>query len=135
MAALDHIREELISRWSGHGYVQICLAILELLEKQPIDQTAMLTYGTFAKQLQRKVDQELLAAISVLASTSLDVLDAHALFIDGDYEREISPTELFEVTAGAPLIHPESGEIVEDPLAHLMPFFVPSLRVKDALGG
>jgi hypothetical protein len=135
MPGLDIFRREIRERWPKAPFVELSVAILDLLERHGIEQSSMLTYRTFARRLHTEINEDLIAAIALLSSSTVDALDPHALFIDGDYEQEIPADELLEVTAGAPLVHPETGEIVEDPLSHLMPFFVPSERVKEALGG
>lgn len=135
MAGLDQLKRELLDQWAQVPFVELSVAILNLLERDEVEHNALLTYRTFAQKLHTEISEDLVAAIALLTSAPVEALDPHALFIDGDYEHEISPDELVEVTSGAPLVHPETGEVVDDPFSHLMPFFVPSKRVREALRG
>ena len=58
------------------------------------------------------------------------LLDARALFIDDNDEPfELSKEEIKALTEYGELVHPETGEDVNDPASKVVPFFVPTERV------
>jgi hypothetical protein len=74
-----------------------------------------------------QLDSELLKAITILVSSSVAALDAHAMLVDDDEtEYEISIEYLSEARAVGEFIHPETGMAVADFEAKVFPFFVPS---------
>lgn len=134
--ALDNLRKELLDRWRDVPAADICMKILDFVEKTPQDELRFLTFTTLCRAAgQENVDGELLAAVNILASSRLALFDAHALFVDDDeIEHEISPEEIAEAKATGEFVHPGTGEIVPDYERHLIPFFSPNKRLMAELG-
>lgn len=126
----DDIRKELKERWAGTRAVELCFQIVDFVAKLPADHSRMLTFKTITHITGKKsVDDDLLAAINILASTRIAALDAHAMLVDDDNEEhEIEPSELASAQATGTLIHPETGEKVSDYEEKVFPFFVPTDR-------
>lgn len=133
---LDHLREELLARWQDVPAADICMKILDFVEKTPPDELHFLTFTTLCRAAGRdNVDVDLLAAVNILAGSRLALFDAHALFIDDDEtEHELSPEEIAEAKATGEFIHPETGEVVPDYERHIIPFFSPNKRLIAELG-
>ena len=90
----------------------------------------MLTFRTLSNAAGKDhVDEELLRAITILVSSKIAALDAHALFVDDDQtEHELDAKEWAQVRRTGRLIHPETGVPVPEFEAKIVPFFVPSAR-------
>ncbi|MCC0035324.1 MAG: hypothetical protein H6887_08705 [Hoeflea sp.] len=129
MSAED-IRNELKERWSASPAFTLCLQIVDFVEQLPADQARMLTFKTITNAIGRnKIDDELLVALNILASTRIAALDAHAMLIDDDREEhEIEPEALAKAQMSGSLVHPETGEPVPDYEEKVFPFFVPTDR-------
>lgn len=124
----SEIRAELQRRWQESPALKVCFAILEYLERVPDEQLQMLTFGTLQEAVGKNaVDPELITALNILVSSRIAALDAKVLLIDElEDEYEISPTELSEARSSGALIHPRTGELIEEFESKLVPFFVPS---------
>jgi hypothetical protein len=86
----DKIKQELYKQWAGMPVADACAKIIDCLQKTPASETGFLTYQSFLNMLDKKnVDEELLAAVSILSASKLAILDPHALFIDDETEYEL----------------------------------------------
>lgn len=134
MSDLDQLRLDLIASWGGKPAGELCLKLFERLAATPIGDLEMLTYPTLARILERpKVDHEVVIAVGILVTSSLHALEARALLIDDDQEYELDASQVAHAERTGELLHPESGELVEDFDSKLMPFFVPTTRFLKAL--
>lgn len=126
----DDIRKELKERWAGTRAVELCFQIVDFVAKLPAGHSRMLTFKTITNITGKKsVDDDLLAAINILASTRIAALDSHAMFVDDDNEEyEIEPDDLALAHATGELIHPETGKGVPNYEEKVFPFFVPTDR-------
>ncbi|RWM27783.1 hypothetical protein [Mesorhizobium sp.] len=126
----DDIRKELKERWAGTEPFALCLQIVDFVAKLPAEHSRMLTFKTMTNITGKKyVDDSLLAALNILASTRVAALDAHAMFVDDDNEEhEIEPQELALAQSTGKFIHPETGEEVPNYEEKVFPFFVPTDR-------
>ncbi len=79
------------------------------------------------------VGAELAAAITTLTG-SLSLLDVHGLFID-EHEREydLEDADFAAARSTNSVVHPETGELVTNAAAHIVPYFVPTDRFYRAI--
>ncbi|WP_441230063.1 hypothetical protein AB7828_10100 [Tardiphaga sp. 215_C5_N2_1] len=126
----EQIRREVHNRWGNEPIVSLCDAILNYMESVPRAQLEMLTFASLQAATSKEVvDADLLLAITILSSSSVAALDAHAMLVDEDStEHEIPLSDLSAARAGGQLIHPETGYPVEDFETKIFPFFVPSAK-------
>src|SRR5262249_16309329 len=98
----------------------------------PGDQLQMLTFRTFLEALGKdRIDDDLMRALTILVSSRVAALDARGLLVDEDQtEHELSARELADARASGELIHPETGVPVPEFEARVIPFFVPSARLR-----
>lgn len=122
------IRSELRNRWDGDPILQLCLKLVDYVDALPTDQRRMLTFRTLLNAVDKRgVDDEFMRALTILVSSRVSALDAHALLVDEDEtEHEIDPVELERARATGTLLHPETGVLVQNFEGHVIPFFVPS---------
>ena len=132
MSRIAELKAELVERWSGNATVELCLRIIDSLSTLSDEETRMLTFTSFKNVVDKKsIDEELIRAISLLANTSIHALDSKLLFVDDDeHEFEIDKEELAKAKRTGFLIHPETGEPVEEFESKIIPFFVPSEKFR-----
>jgi hypothetical protein len=128
------IKEELKARWGDEPTVAICFAILDYMKQVPADQLQMLTFTSLQSAANKDaVDSDLLKAVTILASSRVAALDAHAMLVDDDEsEHEISIEYLSVARANGEFVHPETGRVVDDFESKIFPFFVPSANFMSA---
>ncbi|SSC71456.1 unnamed protein product [Ciceribacter sp. T2.26MG-112.2] len=109
---LDEIREEYRTRWGEFPVGLVCLDIIDFVASKPVDQLRFLTFTTLSEAAGRKtIDMEVLAAVNLLTSSRLAILESHAMLVDDDdTEHELSVEEFAEARKSGTLIHPETGE-------------------------
>lgn len=92
----------------------------------------MLTFRTFLEALgKEQIDEDLMRALTILVSSRIAALDAKALLVDDDEtEHELSAAELAEARSSGQLVHPESGDLVPEFESRVIPFFVPTSRLR-----
>lgn len=122
---LDEIREEYRTRWGELPVGLVCLEIIDFVASKPVEQLRFLTFSTLSNAAGRQnIDVEVLAAINLLTSSRLAILESHAMLVDDDdTEHELTAEEFAEARKTGVLIHPETGKAVHDFEEHLIPFF------------
>ena len=132
---LERIRKEVERIWDHSPEAATCFLLLEYMESVPFDQLQFLTFRTLTSAVGREeVDHELIAAINILASSKLGLLEAHALFVDeNEEEYELTSAELDQAMHHGELAHPESGEMVSDFQDRIIPYFAATARLKEEL--
>ena len=128
--SVSQIRAELQDRWHDDPAIELCLRIVGFVERLPSEQARMLTFRTLSQGVGIKsIDDSFMRALTILVSSRVAALDAHALLVDEDEsEHEIAPEELAQARATGNLIHPETGVVVHDYESRVIPFFVPSAK-------
>ncbi|WGD29404.1 hypothetical protein AncyloWKF20_16745 [Ancylobacter sp. WKF20] len=126
----DAIKRDLKERGANSPILQLCLRLVDYVASLPSDQREMLTYRTFIKAAgKERVDQDLMAALTILSTSNIHAFDIFGLFIDeNDDEFEISAEDLFQAQSSGEFAHPSSGRLVPDFEDRIVPFFVPSER-------
>lgn len=130
MTSIDQYKKEILHEWQGNSAVDFCLKIIDYISALPVEQMQMLTFQSMTNAVGLKeVDDTILRAVSLLASTSIDALETKLLLIDDD-EREfdIEKGELAEARKTGFLVHPATGEQIRDFETKIIPYFVPSER-------
>jgi hypothetical protein len=129
--SVAELKKQVASNWqSVPDVVELCSKILDFMASTPPERLRMLTFRSFANATHRaKIDTDLLTAIQILSSSRLAVLDVKALYVGDDVDEAgllLSDEEFAHAQKTGELAHPETGELVEDAGAHILPFFVPS---------
>lgn len=112
----------------GMPFKFVCITLIEALLDLPISNTKFLTYTSFVNLAGKStLDEEIIAAINFLSSSSrYSILEPHALYVDEEsgQEFDLDAITLSSFWTDNILVHPETGEVVEEPLSHLCPYFV-----------
>ena len=134
LSEIVKIRAELRKDWQNDPIVPLCIRILEFVCSVPEDQLGRLTFGSFLEPLHKdRIDDELMRALTILVSSRVAALDARVLLLNNDQsQHELSVEELAEARATGQLVHPQTGEMVPELEGRMIPFFVPSARLRGA---
>lgn len=122
-------------RWGELPVGLVCLDIIDFVASKPLDQLRFLTFTTLSQAAGRQsIDMEVLAAVNLLTSSRLAILESHAMLVDeDDTEHELSVEEFAEARKTGTLIHPETGEPVPNFESHVVPFFAPTEELQREL--
>jgi len=98
----------------------------------PLDEQElrMLTIPTLLRASGRdRIDRDFLTALAILAGSSVHVLDARAILTDeSEEEFDLDGEELATARREGSLPHPESGKLIDDFEAKIIPYFQSSDR-------
>ena len=137
MSRIDELKAELQERWSDNAALELCLHLVDALGKLPDEELSMLTFTSFMNLADRGgIDDDLIRAVGLLSNTSIHALDSKLLFIDDDdREFEVEKEELLAARNSGNFIHPESGKPVDQFESKIIPFFVPSDKLRRLKAG
>lgn len=78
-----------------------------------------------------EVSQDLQIALMILTTSEFAIFESGAYFIDEFEEsHELSKEEIDGVLRDNVLVHPRSGEIIEDASYHIAPFFIVNKEIE-----
>lgn len=123
--SIAELKETVQREWYGVPAVELCLRLLDFVDRMPSAELRMLTFRELVSAVGEKaVTPDLLTALAILTNPQVHVFDARALFVDeGGEETEIEPEELAEAHESGELVHPITGAIIKDFSPYIVPFF------------
>lgn len=132
MQPLDELKIEVTRIWADQPAAQLCIKLIDFLSTIPKSQAEMFTFAHLSRAVGKaRPDEDLLTAITILVSSKIEALDAHAMFVDDNHvEHEISADELKEAKETGSLVHPVTGRLLPDFEKNIIPFFSPSLKFR-----
>lgn len=126
--SIGEFRDRLAASKLPEDMRSACLAITDLLSGLSEGDGAHLGLPFFYERLKNEKHRELLLpALSVLASRESAILEING-YLDDAYEGQLhlSTEDFTELMKTGILVHPISGELVEEPMRHVRVFY--SLR-------
>lgn len=132
--SLEDLKREVAEGWPDIPAASLALGIIEFMGGLGDQELRMLTIPRLLEAVSRsQVDQEFLAALAILVSSSVHVLDAKAfLYEEEGSEVHVDAYELATARQLGSLEHPETGELIEDFEGRLIPYFESSPRFLEA---
>ena len=125
------ILEQIYQDWQQKPQSQICIAILDYLVRSNFKHLSHITYGSLRKIVEKAYDdQEILIAIQYLCGDRTPLLEAKFELIDNSNYYDISNSELNEARETGQLLHPETGELIDDFEDKVFMYFQPNSLVK-----
>ena len=102
-----------------------CALLIEKISHLSQKEGRFLTYRSLQKLAEHKsLEPSLVAAVQFLVSSEYPLLEPHGQLIDeSGHEHTIDKAELFDVISGGELVHPVTGNLIENPLDAILPFF------------
>jgi hypothetical protein len=132
--SVENIKREVMEGWEDVPAAALSLRIIDYMASLRDQELRMLTIPTLLRATDREdVSAEFLAAIAILVSSTVHVLEAKAFFCgDDDSEVHVDARELADARRLGNLEHPETGELIEDFEDRLIPYFESSSRFLEA---
>ncbi len=132
--SLDDLKREVAEGWPDVPAASLALGIIEFMGQLSDQELRMLTIPRLLECVGRsQVDQPFLASLAILVSSTVHVLDAKAFFCEEEgLEVHVDAQELATARRLGSLEHPETGELIEDFEARLIPYFESSPRFLEA---
>ncbi|BAY86933.1 hypothetical protein NIES267_64440 [Calothrix parasitica NIES-267] len=128
----QQIVEQIHQDWLQKPQSQICIAIFNYLVGSNSQHLSHITYGSLRKVLGKAYDnQDLLAAIQYLCGDRTHLLETKFELIENDNYFEISDDDMIEARETGQLLHPETGELINDFEDKVFIYFQPSSVVKN----
>jgi len=128
--SISDLKREIAAGWERTPAAELSYQIIDFMAPLDEQQLRMLTIPVLLDVLEkRQIDADFMAALAILANSSVQILDSKAIFADDDGDEYHLETEEFEeVRRANAFAHPESGELVPNYEAKLIPYFGPSER-------
>lgn len=119
--------------WGQTPTGELCLLLIDRIFSIKPEAAAALSYRNLLDLLELDaISPELLAAVNVLTTSEFAILDAGGFFVDDDDESyELSSEDFDLVLRQNTLVHPELGELVDDPASKVAPYFSLKEDVRD----
>ena len=132
--SIDDLKREVAQGWPEIPAASLALGIIEFMGGLDDQELRMLTIPRLLEAVGRsQVNQEFLAALAILVSSTVHALDAKAfLFEKEGLEVHVDAQELATARRTGSLEHPETGELIEDFESRLIPYFESSERFLEA---
>lgn len=126
--SIGQFREKLANSRLEPRVLSTCIAVTDLLSKLKPGDGKHLGLPYFFERLPGEEYRNwLLPALSILCTSKGAILEMHGYLEDADLgQLHLSNEEFFEMLESGRLAHPESGDLVSDPLSHVRVFY--SLR-------
>lgn len=128
--SIEEIKIELKDGWHDVPAADLALCIIDFMAKLDDQELRMLPIPLLLEVSGRKEpDPEFFAALAILVSSTIHVLDAKAFYTEEeDHEFHIDTKELARARREGELVHPESGALIDDFESKLIPYFESSGR-------
>ena len=130
----QRIVEQFKDDWFKQPHLMICFAIFDYLFDERNKNLAYITYASLRKVVKKDYsDRELLETIQYLCGDRTHLLEARFELIEHDKHFDISNSELIEARQTGELLHPETGEFINDFKDKVSMYFQPSPLVKSLI--
>jgi hypothetical protein len=131
---LDDLKREVQEGWPDIPAAPLALGLIDFMGRLSDQELRMLTIPRLLEAVGRsQIDQEFLAALAILVSSTVHVLDAKAFLCEeAGSEVHVDAEELATARQLGSLEHPETGELIEDFESRLIPYFESSSRFLEA---
>lgn len=127
MVSKQEIIRRILKDWGDTPQSEICISILGYLSGVD-SSTNHITYGHLRKVAATTplLDQDLQAAIKYLCGERVHLLDMGFELIENEKYIEISKSEMKEARETGTLLHPDTGELIENFEKDVFVYFKPS---------
>ena len=132
--SIGQFREELANSGIEPRVLSTCIAITDLIsDLKPGDGKHLGLPYFFERLSPEKHRPFVLPALSILCTRKGAILEMHGYLDDAELgQLHLSSEEFHDMLTSGRLAHPESGELVENPMQHVRIFY--SLRTEAAHG-
>ncbi|SIN98941.1 hypothetical protein SAMN05444722_0027 [Rhodovulum sp. ES.010] len=123
--SIGEFRDRLAASKLSPDMRSVCLAVTDVLSGVREGDGAHLGFSFFYERLDNEKHRKLLLpALSILATSECPILEIHGYLEDAEEgQLHLSTEEFRDLMETGVLAHPISGEIVEEPMAHVRIFY------------
>ena len=120
--------EKIHADWGSKPQSNICIGLLDHLSRtsRTIDHITYATLRRVVDQANQFADEELLLAIKYLCGEPVHLLEMGFELIEDEQYIEIPKSEIKAATESGSLLHPETGELMQDFKNQVHVYFKPS---------
>ncbi|BDA76001.1 hypothetical protein CAL7716_101670 (plasmid) [Calothrix sp. PCC 7716] len=127
------LETQIYEDWGSNPESEICIALLNYLLRIPMDRSCHITFGSLKIAINNEhTDVELLKAVQYLCGDRTKLLEVNFELIENEENIfSLSKSDVAAARKTGMLIHPETGEIIEDFEEKVFMYFEPSYLVKN----
>jgi hypothetical protein len=132
MVRAQQIIEQIKEDWDSKPQAKICMDILDYLLRVPIQNLLHISYGSLKTVISQRVEEaDLLMAIQYLSGERTPILEVKFEFIEDDEIYCLPNSEIKLARETGQLVHPETGELIDDFEDKTYMYFEPSQLAKE----
>jgi hypothetical protein len=132
MVGVQQIIEQIKEDWDSKPQADICIDILDYLLRVPTQNLLHISYGSLKKIISQRVEEsDLLMAIQYLSGERTPILEVRFEFIEDDEIYSLPNSEIKLARETGQLVHPETGELIDDFEDKTYMYFEPSQLAKE----
>lgn len=126
------IMTQIYEDWGDSPQSEICVALLNYLIHLSIDKQYHITFGSLKIVIGNKyTNVDLLKAVQYLCGDRIKLLDINFELLEDEEFFPLSKSDVSDAKKTGELVHPQTGEIVEDFEEKVFMYFVPSSLIKN----
>lgn len=121
----ERVIEGINNGWGDSTVTRLCKSLVDEVYSLQPQATRSLSYHTLLGLVnEREISQDFLAAMNILTSSEFAIFNVKGYFVDdAEQSYELSDADFESVVCNNELVHPETGELVDNPAEKVSPFF------------
>ncbi|MBD2167325.1 hypothetical protein H6G04_23320 [Calothrix membranacea FACHB-236] len=125
------IIKQIYEDWGDSLQSEICVKLLDYLTQLPIDKQYHITFGSLKMVIGNKYTNiDLLKSVQYLCGDRTKLLDINFELLEDEVFFKLSNSDVIDAKKTGELVHPETGDIVDDFEEKVFMYFVPSSLIK-----
>lgn len=126
------IMAQIYEDWGLLPQSEICVALLNYLIHLPKNKDYHITFGSLKIVIGNKyTDIDLLKSVQYLCGDRIQLLDINFELLEDEEFFPLSKSDVSDAKKTGELVHPQTGEIVEDYEEKVFMYFTPSSFIKN----
>lgn len=126
------IMAQISEDWGLLPQSEICVALLNYLIHLPKNKDYHITFGSLKIVIGNKyTDIDLLKSVQYLCGDRIQLLDINFELLEDEEFFPLSKSDVSDAKKTGELVHPQTGEIVEDYEEKVFMYFTPSSFIKN----
>jgi hypothetical protein len=131
--------EKIYDAWGHTSQAEICVSIFNFLISDKSGENLHLTFGLLKQVVNNYIeknyfeDREIIQAINYCSGSDISLLNVNFELIEGENVYQLDKSEVSEANKTGELIHPETGEKVDDFQDKVFIYFTPSTTIEELM--
>jgi hypothetical protein len=132
MVSIQRIVKQIREDWPDERRANICIDVLNFLLRVPAKNILHITFGSLKQVITNEFeDSELLMAVQYLSGDRTPLLEIGFEFIENDEIYPLSNLDVKIARQTGELVHPDTGELIDDFEDKTFIYFMPGRLVKE----